>query len=451
MRLFEVLLILTSIPFLLWPLFAKGNRPKWVMAFPLLGLLFLLLHLLFEGYRWQMIPAYALTAILFLYALWQWRRQLNEPQNKRRSKLAVVLLALGGVLLVAITAVLPIALPVPHLPEPTGPYHVGTVTYHWVDDSRQEILGPEPGGPRELMVQIWYPAETAEGAETVPWHPDIKTAGPALANTLGLPPFLLDHIALSHTHSVADARLAETQDQYQVLIFSHGLGGVRMQNTYQMETLASQGYVVASIDHTYGGAITIFPDGRVALLDLDAIDDDINTFGNTLIHIWVEDGRFVLDQLEQLNADDPDGRFTGHLRADKIGYFGHSTGGGTAYLFCLIDERCGAGVALDGWVEPISAEIAAQPMAHPFLFLKAEDWSTPDNSAAIEIADENGQNPGSVITIPGTRHYNFSDVPYLSPLTHQMGLTGPANGRRALATITNDALSFFNDNLANPK
>ena len=271
------------------------------------------------------------------------------------------------------------------------------------------------------------------------------TVGPALAEWLGFPPFLLDHLTLARTQSVADAPPIDSEEPFPVLIFSHGLGGVRMQNTFQMEELASQGYVVASIDHTYGSSVTVFPDGRVALFDSAVIDGDAEAAGNKLIHIWVEDGRFVADQLENINQDDPKGIFSGRLNLEQLGYFGHSTGGGTAFLFCQVDERCGAGVALDGWLSPLSDEIAAQPMTKPFLFLKAEDWSSDENTAAIAAANEAQQASGSIITLPGTRHYNFTDIPLLSPLTPQMGLTGPANGRQTLVTINDYTLAFFND------
>ncbi len=443
MRLLEILLLLTPIPYFVWPIISRQERPQWVVLSPVLSLLIIPIHLLIEGYRWQMLPAYLFTTVLALYALWRWRQ---NPAGSSRSRWVLILVSLLGLLLVGITAVLPAALPVPRLAEPSGPYNIGTVTYYWLDNARQEIFGPEPGGPRELMVQIWYPAESTNN-EAIPWHNDIKTVGPELANWLGLPPFLLDHISLSRTHSVTAAPLLTTQSQFPVLIFSHGLGGVRMQNTFQMEELASQGYVVASIDHTYGGAVTIFPDGRVALFDTATIDGHVAQAGNRLIHIWAEDGRFVLNQLEQLNEQDPNGIFTDHLSLDQIGYFGHSTGGGTAFLFCQLDDRCAVGVALDGWLNPLNEEIAAQPMTKPFLFLKAEDWSTAENSAAIQAAHEARQTPGSIITLPGTRHYNFTDIPLLSPLTPQMGLTGPANGRKTLNIINDHTLSFFEAHL----
>lgn len=448
MRLFETLLLLSLIPYFIWPVISKKDRPSWAAFSPVVGLFILPLHLLIENYRWQMLPAYIFTAVLSIYTLWRWnRRRKQDGSSQPGNRLVSILMGLSGLLLVAITAVLPAALPIPRLAPPSGPHAIGTATYYWVDNSREETFGPDPGGPRELMVQIWYPAETVEDAEFVPWNSDIKIVGPKLAEWLGLPPFLLNHLTLAKTHSVAYAPLLETQHPFPVLIFSHGLGGVRMQNTYQMEELASQGYVVASIDHSYGGSVTLFPDGRVALFDPETVEGDIAQTGNRLIHVWAEDGRFVLDQLEVLNEQDPTGRFTNHLSLEQIGYFGHSTGGGTAFLFCQIDARCGVGVALDGWLDPLNPEIAAQAITKPFLFLKAEDWSSPENTAAIEAADSARQTPGSIIILPGTKHYNFTDIPLLSPLTPQMGLAGSANGRETLSTINDYTLSFFNSYL----
>src|ERR1700740_3533152 len=50
---------------------------------------------------------------------------------------------------------------VPTLPPPTGPFAVGKVTGHWVDESRVEPLPPNHE-PREVVVDIWYPAELSD-------------------------------------------------------------------------------------------------------------------------------------------------------------------------------------------------------------------------------------------------------------------------------------------------
>jgi hypothetical protein len=46
------------------------------------------------------------------------------------------------------------------LPSPTGQFAVGKVSVQWRDESRVEPLSPNLE-PRELMVDIWYPAESS--------------------------------------------------------------------------------------------------------------------------------------------------------------------------------------------------------------------------------------------------------------------------------------------------
>src|SRR5260370_42058984 len=48
------------------------------------------------------------------------------------------------------------------LPPPTGPFGVGRVTVHWTDTSRVEPLAADRAY-RELMVDVWYPADSAAG------------------------------------------------------------------------------------------------------------------------------------------------------------------------------------------------------------------------------------------------------------------------------------------------
>jgi hypothetical protein len=48
------------------------------------------------------------------------------------------------------------------LPAPTGPLPIGRVTVEWTDRSRIEPLSPDRSY-RALMVDIWYPANAADG------------------------------------------------------------------------------------------------------------------------------------------------------------------------------------------------------------------------------------------------------------------------------------------------
>src|SRR6266852_5371844 len=50
-------------------------------------------------------------------------------------------------------------------PAPTGPYKVGVVWRHWVDQSRDETYDKTPHGKRELMVEFLYPANPQADAK----------------------------------------------------------------------------------------------------------------------------------------------------------------------------------------------------------------------------------------------------------------------------------------------
>lgn len=73
--------------------------------------------------------------------------------------------------MLVVTAGLMYAFPVFNLPEPTGELKVGTQTFHFVDTNREEIFDEARDGKRELMVQVWYPAQAGTG-KYAPFVPD---------------------------------------------------------------------------------------------------------------------------------------------------------------------------------------------------------------------------------------------------------------------------------------
>ena len=52
------------------------------------------------------------------------------------------------------------------------PHATGTLTYHWVDASRAEIFTADPNARRELMVQVWYPADAVPSPTRAPYLPE---------------------------------------------------------------------------------------------------------------------------------------------------------------------------------------------------------------------------------------------------------------------------------------
>ncbi len=413
---------------------------------PIAAALLVIVHLIVDGYRWQMVPVYLLIAIMARVG----GRLLRKPgpglQIGVSGRSKVGLLALIPVALVALP---PILVPVPRLPKPSGPYEIGTVSMYLVDEDRAETYGPEPGGPRELMIQVWYPADPDPDAEPGPWTDDLDQIGPANAERLGFPSFVLDHLALANTYSYPEAPMSDTEDEYPVIVYSHGWTGFRTVNVDQSEALASHGYVVVSVDHTYGSIMTVFPDGRAVGVDDDALPDEDHVgepayqkAAKTLVEVYSADLAFVLDSLEVINEDDD--RFAGRFDLERVGMFGHSTGGGAVVTLCHSDERCRVAAGLDAWVEPVQRNIIADGLPQPFLSVRSEEWTAYDNDPLLRDLYTHGDAPQYLASIAGSQHWDFVVIPLLSPLAPQLGLKGPIKSERVMA-ITDDLLVFFFD------
>jgi predicted dienelactone hydrolase len=441
MRPFEIILLVLDAVLLLW-LLIPGRRPRYLLpVITAATVLVLAIHLVAEGFRWQMIPAYLLTLGLLL-AVWVQRR---SPSEKKRSAIRTAVYTILGLLILLLVIALPAVLPVPNLPEPTGPYAVGTTTYHLIDGNREEIYGDDPGGDREMMLQVWYPAEPGSSTTPAPYFDQLEVAAAVLAERLGLPSFFLGHLDLADTHTMIDAMPASGDESYPLLLFSHGLSGMRMQNTAQFVELASNGYVVASVDHTYDSVITILPGGRAILHHGQTVmPDGVSTIlsGRRLVGVRSQDLATELDYLEEMNHD-PDSLLHDRLDLEKVGIMGHSTGGATAIEFCAESRQCQAVLVQDGWIEPVSEKTLSQSLSQPSIFVSTPEWLGKENRSMGEMFFDQQDADSYQVTIEEMGHINFTDVPLLTPIGAQIGLAGNIDGARGIQILNEYSLAFF--------
>ncbi|HTX91459.1 MAG TPA: hypothetical protein VMC09_09595 [Anaerolineales bacterium] len=420
-------------------------RPRWAEFLPAVGILIAILQLGLEGYRWQMIPVYLLVLVVFLFSLPALARKAKPAGRGRWKSLTG---AVAGLLATAVAVALLVLFPIPHGPSPTGPYQVGTFSLDLTDASRHEIYSSDPADLRRIMVQVWYPASPAPGTLLSPWVDHTEIFGPAIARILGLPSFFLDHLKYARTNSYLDAPVSNAEPKYPVLLFSHGWTGFRTQNTYQIQELVSHGYIVAALQHTYGAAVTVFPDGTIDYYNPQALPENApadvyDAAANRLADQWAGDLGFVLDTLTQMNAGDTRYGLKGRLDLDRVGVFGHSTGGGAAVEFCARDARCKAGLGEDAFLTPVSKSVLAAGLRQPFLFLFSEQWSHREKNVALFAQLYSHSDRSITATILGTKHYDFTDLPLLTPIAAQLGLKGPINGKRVMMIVDDYSLSFF--------
>lgn len=435
MRPLEIALPILLGIYLLW----QHPRPLIIRLLPALGLIIILIHYGVEGYRWQMIPLYVLTPLLALSSLTTLTG--NSDWKPIASYSVLILLALA--------TALPILLPVPRIPSPSGPYPVGTLLLELVDTTRDELYSGRDE-PRRVMIQVWYPAEVTANDQRAPWMENAEIYAPAIATYINLPSYFLDHLALAEIPAYKNAAVAHADTPFPVILFSHGWSGFNAQSAGQAMELASRGFVVAGVQHTYGAVITVFPDGTVAPNNPNALPEDANDpnyeiTARVLVNQWAGDMSFLLDQFER--PESAAGSIFGDtLDLKRVGVYGHSTGGGAAIQFCGTDPRCTAVLGMDPFMRPVSAEVIENGVSQPSFFMFSQGWADDGDSKNNKLFNQFYPNAGrnvGVIRIEGTRHYDFSDLPLLSPIAPQLGLKGPLNGARVTVIVNAYLLEFF--------
>ncbi len=442
MRLWEWLLTGMCVLAVLWPVLEGRRLRRGLMAAALLTIL--ATQYLMEGFRWQLWGLYGVNLGMVLGDVLARERQLLSYQRIRRAALGLV----GMFLVVA-----PVwALPIVELPPPTGPYQVATTSLELASTDRLEDYGPSPGDFRRVMVQVWYPGKVPEGAEPLsPWIGDLEVVGPALAETLGIPSFFLDHTRYTASHSYGQAGLY--RGKIPVVIYSHGWRLFRNAAVHQMESLASHGYLVIAVDHTYGSVATVFPNGDVARLDPVALPDsdevEDKVFEEAAVQVletYSDDLRQVIRGLEE-GADGPFGALAAIADLDRLGIYGHSLGGGAAVRTCLVESVCRVVAALDGWVEPITALELSGELGVPSMFIRSDPWRELENDQVLRGLVERSNRRTYWIGIQNTIHSDLTIAPALSPLGSRLGLRGAMPAAQVFAIVDHYLVSFFDRHL----
>jgi len=451
MRILEIGIIILNLPVPLMSVFFRRLKPKWLSWLPLVTMLLVLFHFFVEGYRWQMMSAFFVSGVLFMLSI-RAMVQRSDQSGQTSHQWLKISANVIVVLLLCLAATLSILLPVFSLPTPTGPHSIGTVNYHWVDQTRPEIYTEDTTDVREIMVQIWYPAEHVPDKRPVSyWGKDSKTVGRAQANSLGLPEFIFGHISLVTTHSFQNAPVLKEKPYFPVVIYSHGYRGSMNYATFHAEELASHGYIVVSINHTYDAFVTMFPDGRrVNTKSKHFQYPDTTKFSKGEIEEIIKrhspsyermtDVLFALDKIEELNADSSSSLFVNRIDLTRIGAIGFSFGAGSVRGAAERDKRIKVALFLDGG-PPSSSE--KQPSMHIFSESRLQ-WRQRKTPDAFRSLAWNCY----VLSIAETEHSNFDEGVLITPLKSETG-AGPIRPKRAFRIVNDYTLAFFGKYLNN--
>lgn len=337
---------------------------------------------------------------------------------------------------------------------PLGPFGVGTLDWLWIDQSRSEPYTKDPSDRRKLPVEVWYPADSVAGRGGAPYVARPAEFG---ANS---PLKALEHV---RTYAVSGAPVAVAQRQYPVLIYNHGAGWPRFSATFVTEELASRGYVVFGVDHPGMDQTVLFSDGTS--FSPDTLRQPAGTRGDdqrvaaarvaqylndVAFPIWIDDSRFVLDRIAELNR--VPGPFQGRLDLSRIGMLGWSFGGAAAIEMLRTDPRVKAAVNHDG---RLFGGAMSEPLHKPFMLFHhgiddAAAAPEPVRATAREILSQIQSYDSTAralatddwydVTIARTNHGHFSDLPLFMTLFQDTTLLAGPRAHEIIAAYT---VAFF--------
>lgn len=480
MRIFEIILIIVNF-ITLFMSFKK--QPKAIKKGAMgVNLLAFLIHGVFEGFRYQMFFSYIFVIMFVIYTLIKIKFRVFEGKIPKLLKV----IALSSFLILLITtSILSYAFPVFKLPKLTGSYDIGIKYFHLTDEKRKDPFLDKSNKNRELMVKVYYPAKEDATKPFSKYFNGDKKFMKAFTEFYNLPDFMFGHLGLVKANSKHDLQLSDKEQSYPVILFSHGGGTTMEVQTAQSEDLASHGYIVVAIDHTYISSATAFPNKIVfhgeATTEFDTVEP-----AEILTEIMADDSKFVMDKLGEINKGTMDSIFKGKLNLDKIGAIGHSLGGAVAYDLAINDRRIKASVDLDGRVF-ITPEENAKNVA-PFLMIandkyhvqaiqskegllkKFEDMTADEQvntmfmygskesyHEAYNKAKENNmglvevlKKSGNLYTIEGSDHMKFTDLGLfigISQLRELIEISGSTNPVRCLEITEAVTAVFFDQHL----
>ena len=240
-------------------------------------------------------------------------------------------------------------------------------------------------GPK---VEIWYPAAAGtSGTETYDMRDFVGE---------GIRAILTGDTPSTYSYPAGrDALLAD--GSFPVVLFSHGVAGMRLQSSFLTSNLASWGMIVVSVDHP-SRALENFLTGTATGDGGDSVDDMLRG----------------LELITTLGAD-ATSRFNGHVDAEKVAAVGHSAGGGTV-LAAAADRRIDGYVSLASGVfrggpavEGATTTTTAPLPGKPSFFIGGSVDALASFATLTQPAFEAAPSPSLLWEIEGAGHNAFDD------------------------------------------
>lgn len=274
-------------------------------------------------------------------------------------------------------------------------------------------------------------------------------------------------------------------DSFPLVVFSHGAFGYYQSNTSTYMELASNGYVVVSMDHPHHSLFTQDTAGRMILVDQGFIEsvmeigdsEDPNASAEeklSLYQDWMDlrtaDIGFVLDAIETAKAagEMSDAWFLPEksrnsilavlekIDMQSVGLMGHSMGGAASVALGREREDVSAVIDLDGtmlaeYVGVADGQFVISDQPYELPILEFVNWETRNQLQEYLSDEEDYPNTkvmkyartGFSVVLRDTKHMDFTDLPLLSPFIGKRLGSGERDKKETMMLVNSIVLDFF--------
>lgn len=284
------------------------------------------------------------------------------------------------------------------------------------------------------MITVFYPARTTRGFHRAP-----QMTARAAENFKGFAAYY-HHLpagvdwSATLTHSYADAPPAPGRRP--VLLYSPGGTDPRTLGTGLAEDLASNGYVVVTVDHPGETSEVDIPGGELRKIQIPPTTPTDPVLSRVMMKTRFDDIRFVLSQLNTLGVP---------VDLRRVGIYGHSAGGSTAAQALYENHQLKSAINLEGYLDYLPLQpgdpnepypIAQHGTDRPLLLTGTDGF----RDARFDSSWSAIHGPVRRTEITNANHWVFTDLGAMAPQLQAAGLM-TAEDRTNLVGAVDPAIS----------
>ncbi|EUC48304.1 hypothetical protein COCMIDRAFT_34180 [Bipolaris oryzae ATCC 44560] len=261
------------------------------------------------------------------------------------------------------------------------------------------------GRSRSIVVSSFYPVLKCTSKGTKPYMPPQTAAFmDEKFSVYGLPNGTFSSFEFEACNTPTAQDLCPTP-ALPLVLFSSALGTSRYLYSIMLQSIASSGYLVVSIDHPYDADIVEYPNGTI-ITGVDIPDDKINQ----TVATRADDISFAVNSLRKSHVSRK--LFPIHTILQKfpqIAVLGHSLGGAAAGAAVLQIPSARGGINLDG---TMFGSVLDKGIDRPFMLIGHAN-KTQETDPSWKTIWPKLRSWKKEIEVRKSVHYSFSDLPVL--------------------------------------